>query len=264
MPKSKTYDEFVEKFKPKLTTDDCYTPDGVYEAVAGFVADAYSIDRSRMVRPFWPGADYQAQEYAADAVVVDNPPFSILSKIIRFYEASGVKFFLFAPSLTLFGLRTAADLAFFPVFADVEYANGAIVRTSFVSNLEPGCIRMDSDLYRRVTEAAKACRTTKTFPKYNMPANVWNAAQMGKISRSGINMKISSKSYRFIRTLDSMKGDKKSIYGGGFIFSDGAAAVLEATLRQAEEMRRQADGSTTWQLSDRESAIIEELNETGG
>ena len=24
--KSKTYEEFVEKFKPKLTTDDCYTP----------------------------------------------------------------------------------------------------------------------------------------------------------------------------------------------------------------------------------------------
>lgn len=24
--KSKTYEEFVEKFKPKKTTDDCYTP----------------------------------------------------------------------------------------------------------------------------------------------------------------------------------------------------------------------------------------------
>ncbi len=26
MAKSKSYDEFVEKFKPKLTTDDCYSP----------------------------------------------------------------------------------------------------------------------------------------------------------------------------------------------------------------------------------------------
>lgn len=24
--KSKSYEEFVEKFKPKKTTDDCYTP----------------------------------------------------------------------------------------------------------------------------------------------------------------------------------------------------------------------------------------------
>ena len=28
------YEGFIEKFKPKLTTDDCYTPRGVYEAVA--------------------------------------------------------------------------------------------------------------------------------------------------------------------------------------------------------------------------------------
>lgn len=28
--KSKTYEEFVEKFKPKKTTDDCYTPN-VYD-----------------------------------------------------------------------------------------------------------------------------------------------------------------------------------------------------------------------------------------
>ena len=37
--KFKTYDEFVEKFKPKLTTDDCYTPPVVYEAVADWAAN---------------------------------------------------------------------------------------------------------------------------------------------------------------------------------------------------------------------------------
>lgn len=30
------YDGFVEKFKPKRTTDDCYTPPAVYEAVKGW------------------------------------------------------------------------------------------------------------------------------------------------------------------------------------------------------------------------------------
>lgn len=34
--KSKTYDEFVEKFKPKLTTDDCYTPPMVIERQNGY------------------------------------------------------------------------------------------------------------------------------------------------------------------------------------------------------------------------------------
>ena len=33
MPKSNTYEEFVDKFKPKKTTDDCYTPDAIYEVV---------------------------------------------------------------------------------------------------------------------------------------------------------------------------------------------------------------------------------------
>ena len=37
------YEAFVEKFKPKKTTDDCYTPPEVYEAVADFVAEERPI-----------------------------------------------------------------------------------------------------------------------------------------------------------------------------------------------------------------------------
>lgn len=33
MPASKTYEEFVNKFKSKKTTDDCYTPDVIYKVV---------------------------------------------------------------------------------------------------------------------------------------------------------------------------------------------------------------------------------------
>ena len=28
------YEQFVEKFKPKKTTDDCYTPPEIYEVIA--------------------------------------------------------------------------------------------------------------------------------------------------------------------------------------------------------------------------------------
>jgi len=31
------YNEFLEKFEQKKTTDDCYTPDNIYDAVADFV-----------------------------------------------------------------------------------------------------------------------------------------------------------------------------------------------------------------------------------
>ena len=36
MAKGETYEQFVEKFKPRKTTDDCYTPPLVYEAVKGW------------------------------------------------------------------------------------------------------------------------------------------------------------------------------------------------------------------------------------
>lgn len=80
------YTDFVEKFKPKKTTDDCYTPELVYDAVAEWVAKEYGLDRECFVRPFWPGADYERESYPEGCVVVDNPPFSILSKILAFTE----------------------------------------------------------------------------------------------------------------------------------------------------------------------------------
>ena len=35
------YEGFVEKFKPKKTTDDCYTPPHIYEAVLQWVREQY-------------------------------------------------------------------------------------------------------------------------------------------------------------------------------------------------------------------------------
>ena len=52
------YDGFVEKFKPKKTTDDCYTPQPVYDAVLEWVRDEYHVDESTpILRPFKPGGD---------------------------------------------------------------------------------------------------------------------------------------------------------------------------------------------------------------
>lgn len=95
------YKAFVDKFKPKKTTDDCYTPDNIYKVVADWVAKEYHLDPACFVRPFWPGGDYQNEHYPEGCVVVDNPPFSIRAQIMDFYNAYGVKYFLFAPTLTL-------------------------------------------------------------------------------------------------------------------------------------------------------------------
>ena len=125
--KSKTYEEFVEKFKPKKTTDDCYTPPVVYDAVADWVASEYGVNRENFVRPFYPGGDYENYSYSKDAIVVDNPPFSILSKIVDFYISKNVPFFLFAPNLTLFNCLRNRECSALVTDANIIYDNGANV-----------------------------------------------------------------------------------------------------------------------------------------
>lgn len=90
MPEYKT---FVDKFKPVKTTDDCYTPPLVYDAVRDWACAEYEIDPDKIVRPFYPGGDYERFDYSDGRVVLDNPPFSILSKICKFYLARKIPFF---------------------------------------------------------------------------------------------------------------------------------------------------------------------------
>lgn len=42
MAKGETYEKFVEKFKPAKTTDDCYTPNSVYNAVKSWAVSHYA------------------------------------------------------------------------------------------------------------------------------------------------------------------------------------------------------------------------------
>ena len=141
---STEYKAFVDKFKPKKTTDDCYTPANIYAVILKWAATKYGFAEADAVRPFWPGGDYQRENYPAGCVVVDNPPFSILSQICRFYNAHGVKYFLFAPALTLFSNRGESN--YVVAGASVTYENGAVVNTSFITNLGEYLVESAPDL----------------------------------------------------------------------------------------------------------------------
>ena len=52
---SDEYKRFVDKFKPKKTTDDCYTPENIYNAVKEWACKEYGINPKNIVRPFYPG-----------------------------------------------------------------------------------------------------------------------------------------------------------------------------------------------------------------
>lgn len=134
------YEDLIERHSAKLTTDDCYTPPLVYEAVADYVAEKYGLDKRNFVRPFKPNGDYQNENYKSTDIVVDNPPFSIMAEILRFYNETGIKYFLFAPHLTMIG-GCSGKCAAIVCGVTVVYDNGARIRTSFLTNLESCAIR---------------------------------------------------------------------------------------------------------------------------
>lgn len=122
---------FEEKFKPKKTTDECYTPAEVYEVVLSHVVEKYALEGRQIVRPFYPGGDYEHEEYPGGCVVVDNPPFSKISAIATFYLERGIDFFLFAPHLTLMSVASG-QAKYCVTNANIVYENGASVATDFV------------------------------------------------------------------------------------------------------------------------------------
>ena len=256
--KTDDYDGFVEKFKPKLTTDDCYTPNIVYNAIADYVAERYGLDKSRFVRPFWPGGDYEAYPYEPGDVVVDNPPFSILKKIQEHYTSRGVKFFLFAPSLTLFS-GNAPGVCYIPIDASITYENGAVVNTAFVTNLEPEdiIIQVLPDLQAVVEQANKenTAKDKVTLPKYSYPPQLITAAMCHKFANNGIPLTIRRSEAHFLRALDDQRIMGKTIFGGGFLLSEKAAAEKAA----AEKAAAEKAAAHVWELSEREHEIIKKL-----
>ncbi len=277
---SDEYAQFVEKFKPKKTTDDCYTPELVYEAVADFVASRYGLDRSRFVRPFFPGGDYQKFAYAPDAVVVDNPPLSILSEIVTWYAGHGIRFFLFAPTLTLFSSVSSSCCAALPCGVTVTYDNGANVSTSFLTNLEPEDVRVHTlpELFRAVKDAndANLGEQRVNLPKYIYPDEVVTAAGMARLCKYGQELVLTVSETEPVRTLDEQRQADKSIYGSGYLISERAAAERAAAERAALEyataqiaisqldtaQKKQSalEAAMRWTLSERERAIVARLS----
>lgn len=246
--KNENYEAFVGKFKPKKTTDDCYTPPEVYEIVKRWAVKENNWHGRLIVRPFYPGGSYETFDYPPDCVVIDNPPFSILSKIVDFFNEKGIDYFLFAPALTLLNLHRAP--CHIGTGAQITYHNGAKVSTSFISS--KGFLIRTAPSLKKEIEAV--CENKKRMAKYNYPDNVITGAKLGSLSKYGVDF-CCDKAI-FIQRLDSQKKEKKNIYGGGYLISNEAADILQKTKLQSEERE-----VCIWTLSEREKELISTLNE---
>nr|DAO99581.1 MAG TPA: DNA N-6-adenine-methyltransferase [Caudoviricetes sp.] len=257
--KSKTYDEFVEKFKPRKTTDDCYTPPSIYAVVRGWACKEYGIDPDKIVRPFYPGEDYERFNYPEGAVVLDNPPFSILSKICTFYLDRGIPFFLFAPSLTCFsGQAIFMQMNHLVCDANIVYENGAVVKTSFVTSYGGDIVAQTAPKLTALINAESEQlrkKTVKELPKYTYPDHVISPAIMQRYAHYGIDFKILRGECVQIGCLDAQKPEKKKIFGSGLLLSDRLAKEHAAAERAAAERA----AAVVWSLSEREKEIASQL-----
>ena len=251
MNKPQSYDAFVDKFKPRHTSDDTHTPPNVYEAVLAWCERRYGIDRAKVLRPFFPGGDYAHAAYPADCVVIDNPPFSLLAQIVRFYLERGIRFFLFAPALTCFGHARHPGCA--AIFANgaIRYDNGAEVRTAFLTSLEgPDVLAVSApDLAVAIERAASSYRKAIQRPrrKIVLPAALLTGAGMNLLAAHNTPHTVRRSEAVFVRKLDNAPG---GIYGGGFLLSERAAAGRAAAERAAAHRI---------ELSAREREIVKSL-----
>lgn len=249
------YQEFLQKFELKKTTDDCYTPQLVYDAVADYVAVKYGLEKKNFLRPFYPGGDYQKEKYKPTDVIVDNPPFSIISEILKFYNDNNIKFFLFAPHLTVFSSSAFASCVICGV--TVTYENKANVATSFITNLENCAFRSSPTLFRKIKEAndENLRQQRKELLKYSYPLSVITSNMLTAYARYGIDFEVGKDECYFIRQLDSQKKAKKALYGAGYLISE----LKKAEREKAEREKAEREKASVWELSEREKMIIETL-----
>lgn len=212
---------FVQKFRPKKTTDDCYTPPAVYDAVKKWVnenlLDLTSQPRS-ILRPFRPGGDYLRENYPDGSVVIDNPPFSIYSQIVRNYTRMGVKFFLFGPALSLF-VRDVDEVQYVICRCNITYANDAKVRTGFVHNLSGNKIVLAGDLSDDINRAQ---HNKKAFEKFDKGFGMYSAADLMRFvpkRRRQIELTGGCDIYTHI--------DGRKVFGGAMKFNKTEATFLK-------------------------------------
>lgn len=226
-----TYEEFIAKFnidKPK-TTDDCYTPENVWNVILRFVCDKYAVKPEQIVRPFYPGGDFERENYDG-RVVVDNPPFSIMKKIVKFYIDNDIKFFLFCNTLTPPIYDFAIGKVSIIIGGGITYTNGATVNTSFITNLESAGIVYHDDLF----EGLKQCRI-KPKKKTAKPDNYMLLPDFGVLARAGLAFSIPWDDVEGIKTRTP---DRKQTFGKSIVLTGKSAEEYKKRRKEYEERKQ--------------------------
>ena len=237
------YESYIAKFQSKdheKTTDDTYTPQDVYEAVLKYVDSIYPLEGKQILRPFYPGGDYEKAEYPEDGVVIDNPPFSIFTKICKFYSHNDIPFFLFGPGLTILSIAKFCSAVI--ISKQIKFDNGAVVKCNFATNLIGDKIATTAKYLDRLLSLCKSQYTPPKLPKFEYPHNLVSVSNLqSACNSSGDDVYILRSDCRPVDKLDS-----KDLFGTHLLVADKVADKVA--------------GKVAVYLSHRELNIIKQLN----
>lgn len=214
MAKGETYEEFVDKFKNKKTTDDCYTPPDIYKIISNYFCEKLNLDKSKIIRPFYPGGDYEHEDYT-DKIVLDNQPFSKTKEILNFYLKNNVPYILFADGRMLCDtIRKHPECGACIIKRQIEYENKAKVQTVFISNMWKGIV-LDGELQKLLDDYYK--EHSKKKPKDERKENQYSSIDLcNLVPKDGKTIKV-IKNYHH----DNKCKTGKALYGGAIVIDGG-------------------------------------------
>lgn len=244
------------------STDECYTPPAVYDTVLDYAVDRYNLQGKHIVRPFIPGGDYQKYVYDENDVVVDNPPFSMTTKIVNWYIDHNIPFFLFINGLYgvslsrgLHGkatvINTNANISFY------HKPNNKAVKLGFVTNLEPKNVILRGDV--ALTNKLNGLVKKKAPNKYQYPENMIRNSDVLAALRRGVELQLTTNNCLFKDNLDYNKEHKLvDVHGGCYLVDDNVYNEYKAAMEKVPPSTHHVT------FSEREKAIIEKLNKRSG
>lgn len=247
------YESYIAKFADKeKTTDDTFTPPDVYDAVVKYVSSIYDMEGKVILRPFYPGGDYENAEYPENGVVIDNPPFSLFTKICAFYTAHNIPFFIFGPGL--FITNACKFCTAIIINNSITFENGAQVPCNFASNLFGDTLVMTAPVLNRLIgncESQRKKAASKAVYTYKWPMELLSVSDLSIFAREGIDFSVQRDEGLFVRTLDNFP--RTSGFFGPHIL------ISEAKAMEKEECERKAHRNVPVPLSPREQKIVERL-----
>lgn len=248
------YESYIAKFADKeKTTDDTFTPPDVFDAVVKYVSSVYDMNGKAILRPFYPGGDYENAVYPENGVVIDNPPFSIFSNICKFYQAHNIPFFLFGPGLTIASCCKYCTAVV--INTPIMFENGATIPCNFASNMFGDTLIMTSPILNRyigncISQRKKAAG--KAVYTYKWPKELLSVSDLSIFAREGIDFSVKRNEGIIVRTLDNFPR-QSGLFGDHILISEQKA-------KQKKEAEIKAHRNVPVPLSPREKKIVERLS----